>query len=141
MAASAAYEPSGPGKAKVIAPCRRANSRADHTSASPSGGTKSHHHVVRPDNRIQPRAEGGGKVESRQSAFAHDDRMNELYRDVLRIGRERAAAERQQAPALEETLRHALARKRQAAGLAFEEAFADSVTFQELVFDPGHEMF
>ena len=49
-------------------------------------GTKSHHHVVRPDNRIQPRAEGGGKVESRQSAFAHDDRMNELHRDVLRDG-------------------------------------------------------
>jgi len=67
--------------------------------------------------------------------------MNELHRDVLRVGRERPAAERQQAPALKKTLRHGLARKRQAAGLALEEAFADSVTFQELVFDPGHEMF
>jgi len=63
--------------------------------------------------------------------------MNEFHRDVLRVGGEGPAAERQQPPALKKAPRHFAARARQAIQLPREESLADAVSFEEPFFDAG----
>ena len=68
-----------------------------------------------PTHRRQP--------DRRQRALADDHGMDELDRDVAHVGARRGrAAERDQAPAARETLRHAVAQPRDPLGLALEEA-------------------
>ena len=59
--------------------------------------------------------------------------MNELDRDVLGIGRVRAAAECQQSAAAQKTLRHFAARERQARGFGGEERLAELVALEQSV--------
>ena len=61
---------------------------------------KPHDDVVGKQDGVEPAPELDRQVERRQCALADDDRVDELDRDVLRVGRVGAAPERQQPAAL-----------------------------------------
>src|SRR5665213_1156878 len=68
------------------------------------GRAESHYDVFRLKNRIEPGTKEKRKIERGQGTLADDDRMDELYRDVLGVGCVRASSKRQQAAAFEETV-------------------------------------
>ena len=84
-----------------MAPRLRADSSAAVTSGSPPGGPNPITMSSRLNNGVQPGAKSGGEIESRQGALADDHRVNEFHRDVLRVGRQGTASERQQTAAPE----------------------------------------
>src|SRR5215813_12481129 len=82
---------------------------------------KTHHDVGVADDGRQPATEGWREIEGGERPFSDDDRVNELHRDMLRIGRRRTASERQQSTAAQKSRGHFLTRMREAFGLAIEE--------------------
>jgi hypothetical protein len=66
--------------------------------------------------------------------------VDELDRDMLRVGRVRSATEGEQPAASKEALGHFAARLGQASGLSLEEQIEDRIPGNEGVLDPGGEM-
>lgn len=96
------------------------------------GRAESHHHVAGAKDRFEPGAKRARQIERGKRTLADDDRVHELYRDVLRIGRVRTAAEGEQAAAAQESLRHFTACRGQPIRFAIEEVLENAVAFQEL---------
>jgi hypothetical protein len=66
--------------------------------------------------------------------------MNELDRDVLRIGSVRAAPECQQSPSSKETVGHFAAGRGEPIGLACKEPLKDRVSLEKLLFYGGRQI-
>ena len=75
------------------------------------------------------------EIQRGQSTLADDDRMDELYRNVLRIGRVWSLAEGEEPAAPQETVGHLLASQSKRACLSREEVLEDAITFEKLFFD------
>src|SRR5579863_8327534 len=96
---------------------------------------ESHHNIFGMQDGFEPGPEHDGNIQRGKSALAHDYGMNKFYRDMLRVGRVRTAAECEQAAALEEALRHQATSFRQARRLARKKFLDDLVAAEQALFD------
>ena len=100
------------------------------------GRPEAHHDVVRVEHGVDPRSESQAQIHRRQRALSDDDGMNELYRDVLRVGRVSASSECQQTAAAAKSLERLSAGQRQRTCLLREERVGNNVAVSEALDDP-----
>ena len=100
---------------------------------------KPHDDVVGKQDGVEPALELDRQVERRQRALPDDHWVDELDRDVLRVGRVGAAPERQQPSALQEPVGHLPAGARESVGFAREERLAQPVARRQPVLDPRRQ--
>src|SRR5207253_558147 len=91
--------------------------------------------VLRSRQRRHPVPRRQREVEGRQGPLADDHRMDELDRDMLRVGSVLVPSASQQPAAAQEALRHRLGGPGEALALAREEGRGDPVAFAQEILD------
>jgi hypothetical protein len=99
------------------------------------GRTETHDYVVGLHQCFQPRLKGEGEIKSGKGAFAHNDRMYEFNRDVLRVGGVRSSSESQETATAKKSLGHFAAGLGQAAGFQREKRLEHLIARQQSLFD------
>ncbi len=113
---------------------------AAHTSASPSGGPKSHNDVFGTKNGFHPGTEEDGEIKGGEGALSYDHRVHKFDRNMLRIGGIGAASECEQAPALEKAIRHFAAGHSEAKRFARKKFFYKPIAWQQPFFNLSCEL-
>ncbi len=103
------------------------------------GRPKSHHDVFGPKDGFEPGPKENGKIQRRQRALAHNDRMNEFHRDMLRVGGVGSASKGQQPAAAQKAFRHLAAGFGQARRFAREKVLEQLVALRAAALRSGRE--